>query len=81
MPVVRGGDHHRIDLVADLVEHDSEVVEERLLGPPRFHVLGAVPTVDVAERDEVLLAAPAPVGVTGDPAAGTDERDVELVVR
>ena len=78
--VVGRGNDHRVDLLVHLVEHHAEVLEERLGGSPVLHVFRAVVAVHIAEGDEILLFASLLVGLSGDPAAGADEGDVQLAV-
>ena len=76
MVVVGGADHHGVE---------SLVVEALApinvgLGLRKFlQGMGEVRLIDVANRNHVLLLQPAIVG--GGAAPGTDERDVEFVVR
>ena len=63
------------------VKHFAEVFEEWLVGAPLLHITGALVKVDIAERNEVLFRAALVVGLLGDPAAGADESDIQLVIR
>jgi hypothetical protein len=81
MRVIRRGDNDRVDVLVHLVEHHSEVIEERLRGSPVLHVFRAMVAIDITEGDEVFLAATLLIGLPRDPSAGTDERDVHLAIR
>ena len=79
--VVRGGNHHCIDLLVHLVQHHAEIIKKRLVCSPVLHVFRAEVAVHIAECDEVFVLASLFVWLPGDPPARADEGDIQLFIR
>jgi hypothetical protein len=72
--------NNRIDLLMHLIEHDTKVIEERLVLPPIFHVLGAMVSIHITKRDKVLFRASLVIRLLRDPSTGAYESDVQFAI-
>ena len=78
--VIWRGDDHRIDFLVHLVQHDAEVVEERLIRLPTLQVLRTQIPIHITEGNEVLIRASLLVRLLRNPASRADESDVQLSI-